>query len=158
MTNFNFATFGVLIPILLSCFHKIKSNSSTPRRREKTLEALGSKLKNFSHPTFRCPGGFATSASSGSDKTSMRCFHFQTFLCSCQGSSLNISEHLPLLLKAFRLSPASFQPGLSPGNETRLESCSLHGSRHVSVSHTKSFIDPCVSEGSVGWRLADSNR
>jgi hypothetical protein len=51
LTKLNSAAFGGLIPILLSCFRKTKSNSSTPRRREKTLEALGSKLKNFSLQT-----------------------------------------------------------------------------------------------------------
>jgi len=75
----------------------------------------------------------------------MRCFLFQTFLCSFQGSSLNISfpwTHAHRMIKS-----SIFSTRLAPGNETRLESCSLYGSRRASVSHTKSLISPCVFKG-----------
>ena len=146
MTKLNSAAFGGLIPILLSCSRKIKSNSSTPRRREKTLEALGSKLKNFSHQQDRFLRGFPFQLlSRWQDIHEMLSFpdfpmQFSRF----------VAEHRQIhWLSPMRsgLSPASFQPGSTPGNETRLESCSFHGSRHGSVSHTKSLSSPCVFKG-----------
>jgi len=52
-----------------------------PRRQFKTLEALGSKLKNFTDTL----NGFLPSKISVIHEM----LYFQTFLCSCQGSLPN---------------------------------------------------------------------
>ena len=146
MTKLNSAAFGGLIPILLSCLHKIKSNSSTPRRREKTLEALGSKLKNFSRQTVSHLHGFPLQFPTiWKDIHEMLSFpDFPMQLSRFVAEHRQIHWLSPMLSGS---SPASFQPGSTPGNETRLESCSFHGSRHGSVSHTKSLSSPCVFKG-----------
>ena len=71
--------------------HTIKLLS--PRRQKKLLEALGSKLKNSLdsiHQTiafsFRCSQMLAFESSIH------EMLNFQTYLCSCQGSWLNITK------------------------------------------------------------------
>jgi hypothetical protein len=65
---------------------RITRSDSYLSTRQKTLEGLGSLLKNFPHQEKR---NCFSATFFFLEVASMRCFSFQTHLCSCQGSSLN---------------------------------------------------------------------